>query len=396
LLDSLHLERRMNVPIFIEIGFEEQSEELRSYFKSLGADISLERAEDKREDVKQIIDVCDACFKLEADSEIEGVLNGIVSMIPNLSDTDKEQFVLNFCEKLSKAPSQNHGVVALKVLWSLFMCLEDESSMKFHVYYFLVKVAGETQQLSTVYKDMATVQNKFQKCPPTNEEMQKLYRLLHEMLLLNGRSDDAGRVMIELLGTYTTENASQAKEEAQRCIVASLADPNTFLLDHLLALKPVKALEGQLIHQLLKIFVNEQLDSYVKFYEENKAFVDGLGLKHQDNLGKMKLLSFMQMAENRGEIPMAELSQNLDIPENEIEDFLIDVIKTRLVRAKISQGEGVVYVSSTMHRTFQTSDWNQLHKLLLGWKSNLSIVKEHLSTIASTQVEIMHESRNIQ
>ena len=43
------------------------------------------------------------------------------------------------------------------------------------------------------------------------------------------------------------------------------------------------------------------------------------------------------MAENRGEIPMAELSQNLDIAENEIEDFLIDVIKTRLVRAKISQ-----------------------------------------------------------
>jgi len=216
-----------------------------------------------------------------------------------------------------------------------------------------VKVAGETQQLSTVYKDMATVQNKFQKCPPTNEE-------------------------------------------AQRCIVASLADPNTFLLDHLLALKPVKALEGQLIHQLLKIFVNEQLDAYVKFYEENKGFVDGLGLKHQDNLGKIKLLSFMQMAENRSEIPMAELSQNLDIPENEIEDFLIDVIKTRLVRAKISQGEGVVYVSSTMHRTFQTSDWNQLHKLLLGWKTNLSVVKEHLSTIASTQVELMHESRNIQ
>ena len=27
--------RRMNVPVFIEIGFEEQSEELRSYFKSL-------------------------------------------------------------------------------------------------------------------------------------------------------------------------------------------------------------------------------------------------------------------------------------------------------------------------------------------------------------------------
>jgi len=381
----------MNVPVFIEIGFEEQSEELRSYFKSLGAEISLERAEDKIEDVRQIISVCDACFKLEADSEIEGVLNGIVSMIPGLADADKEELVLSFCEKLSKASGQQHGMVALKVLWSLYMCLDGDSKMKFHVYYFLVKVAGETHELTTVYKDMATVKQMFQKCPPTDEQMQKLYRLLHEMLLLNGRSDDAARVMIELLGTYTTENASQAKEDAQRCIVASLADPNTFLMDHLLILKPVKALEGQPIHQLLKIFVCEQLDSYVKFYEKNQAFVDGLGLKHQDNLRKMRLLSFMQIAENRSEIPLAELGQTLDIGDNEIEEFLIDVIKTRLVRAKISQGDGVVYVSSTMHRTFSPSDWNHLYNLLQGWKTNLNTVKDHLSTIAATQVELMHE-----
>jgi translation initiation factor 3 subunit M len=43
------------------------------------------------------------------------------------------------------------------------------------------------------------------------------------LLLSNGKSEEAGRVMIELLGTYTTENASQAREEAQRCIIASLA-----------------------------------------------------------------------------------------------------------------------------------------------------------------------------
>ena len=59
-----------------------------------------------------------------------------------------------------------------------------------------------------------------------------------------------------LLGTYTTENASQAREEAQRCIVASLADPGTFLLDHLLQLKPVKFLEGELIHDLLKVGID--------------------------------------------------------------------------------------------------------------------------------------------
>jgi hypothetical protein len=30
--------------------------------------------------------------------------------------------------------------------------------------------------------------------------------------------------------------------------------------------------------------------------------VNGLGLKHPDNIRKMKLLTFMQMAENRSEI----------------------------------------------------------------------------------------------
>lgn len=83
--------------------------------------------------------------------------------------------------------------------------------------------------------------------------------------------------MVELLSTYTEQNASQARNDAQKCIVASLADPNTFLMDHLLTLKPVKVLEGELMHALLTIFVSEKLPAYVSFYESNKSFVDGLG-----------------------------------------------------------------------------------------------------------------------
>ena len=64
------------------------------------------------------------------------------------------------------------------------------------------------------------------------------------------RREKATKVMIKLLGLYTEENASQARDDAQRCIVTSLKDPNTFLLDHLLTLKPVKFLEGEPIHDV--------------------------------------------------------------------------------------------------------------------------------------------------
>lgn len=87
--------------------------------------------------------------------------------------------------------------------------------------------------------------------------------------------------MVELLGTYTSENASAAREDAQRCILAALADPKTFLLDPLLALKPVRFLEGELIHDLLLIFVQEKLPAYLQFYKDHREFVE-------NNLGKEK------------------------------------------------------------------------------------------------------------
>jgi len=158
-----------------------------------------------------------------------------------------------------------------------------------------------------------------------------------------------------------------------------------------LSLKPVKFLEGQKIHDLLKIFVFDKLEVYIKFYEANKDFVNGLGLKHEDNVRKMKLLSFMQLAENRSDISFAEIQHSIQIKEDEVEEFLIDVIKTKLVRAKIAQGDRTVHVSSTMHRTFGPGDWQQLHQLLTQWKSNIHTVKEQMQHVASAQVDLMHK-----
>lgn len=84
--------------------------------------------------------------------------------------------------------------------------------------------------------------------------------------------------MIELLGTYTDDNASHAREDAIKCIATALADPNTFLLDPLLDLKPVRFLEGELIHDLLNIFVSEKLSSYQTFYKSHKEFIQSQGM----------------------------------------------------------------------------------------------------------------------
>jgi hypothetical protein len=98
--------------------------------------------------------------------------------------------------------------------------------------------------------------------------------------------------MMKLLGTYTDDNAPHARDDTMKCIVTILAELNTFLLEPSLSLKPVRFLEGELI---------------------------------------------------------AFLRDEFQIEESEVEPF---IIKTKLVRVRINQGEHEINISSTIHRTF--------------------------------------------
>lgn len=272
-------------------------------------------------------------------------------------------------------------------LWRLFSNLELTSPLRYHVYYHLVQVAKQVDQVKEVFTGVEQLKNQFTQCPPSNEQMQKLYRLLHDVLK-DTNSELASKVMIELLGTYTAENASYAREDAMKCIVTALADPNTFLLDPLLSLKPVRFLEGELIHDLLSVFVSEKLPAYLQFYQNHKEFVNSQGLNHEQNIKKMRLLSFMQLAESNPEMTFAQLQDELQIGENDVEPFIIEVLKTKLVRARMDQKARKVHISSTMHRTFGRPQWQQLRDLLHAWKANLTLVQENMKSVAEAQIEL--------
>lgn len=181
--------------------------------------------------------------------------------------------------------------------------------------------------------------------------MREVYRALHKELLNCQMSDLGLKVMVELLSTYSEQDATEARADAERCIAATLADPSTFLMDHLLPLTPIKALQGQPIHELLKIFIYEKVSTYKEFYQQNKQLVDGLGLNHERNIDKMRLLTFMMMAEKQREILFEDIARELDVED--VEAFTIMALKTKLVSAKINQMGRKIVVISTMHRTFE-------------------------------------------
>lgn len=105
----------------------------------------------------------------------------------------------------------------------------------------------------------------------------------------------------------------------------------------------------------------------------------------------MRILTFMQLAENAGELPFELLEKQLELPADQVEEFVIQVLKTKLVRARMDQLNKKVLVSSTMHRTFGKQHWLQLRELLTNWRTHLRQVKESMMTIVNEQAELVSQ-----
>nr|XP_009935469.1 PREDICTED: eukaryotic translation initiation factor 3 subunit M [Opisthocomus hoazin] len=358
--------------------------ELRAYLKSKGAEISEENAEGGLHvDLAQIIEVCDVCLK-EDDKDVESVMNSVVSLLLILEPDKQEALIENLCEKLVKFREGERPSLRLQLLSNLFHGMDKNTPVRYTVYCSLLKVASSCGAIQYIPTELDQVRKWISDWNLGTEKKHTLLRLLYDVLVDCKKSDAAAKVMVELLGSYTEDNASQARVDAHRCIVRALKDPNTFLFDHLLALKPVKFLEGELIHDLLTIFVSAKLVSYVKFYQNNKDFIDSLGLLHEHNMAKMRLLTFMGMAVENKEISFDTMQQELQIGADDVEAFVIDAVKTKMVYCKIDQTQRKVVVSHSTHRTFGKQQWQQLYDTLNTWKQNLNQVKNSLLSLSDT------------
>ncbi|XP_018620869.1 eukaryotic translation initiation factor 3 subunit M-like [Scleropages formosus] len=374
----------MSVPAFIDITEEDQASELRAYIKGKGAEISEENSpEGLHMDLTQIIDACDVCLQ-DDDKDAESVMNSIVSLLLILETEKQEALVQRLCEKLVQFREGERPSLRMQLLSNLFHGMDENSPARYTVYCSLIKVASACNAIAFIPTDLDQVRRWIVDWDLDTEKKHTLLRLLYEALVDCKKSETAAKVMVELLGSYTEDNASQARLDAHRCIVNALKDPTTFLFDHLLALKPVRFLEGELIHDLLTIFVSGKLSAYVKFYQSNKDFVDSLGLLHEQNTVKMRLLTFLSMAVELQEISFDTMEQELQIGAEEVEAFVIEAVRTKMVHSKIDQTQRKVVVSYSTYRTFGRPQWQQLHENLTSWKQKLSSVKTSLQTLTTT------------
>ena len=67
-------------------------------------------------------------------------------------------------------------------------------------------------------------------------------------------------------------------------------------------------------------------DTWTDFFQSYHymCWLFSTGLSHEDNVKKMKLLTFMQMAETRQEIDYETIQKEIGLEQEDIESFIID------------------------------------------------------------------------
>jgi len=63
---------------------------------------------------------------------------------------------------------------------------------------------------------------------------------------------------------------------------------------------------------------------------------------------------------------------------DEVERFIIDALKTKLLTARIEQANQRVVVQSAVKRAITKAHWIQIRETLTRWKNSIHVMKENL------------------
>ncbi|CAF1113174.1 unnamed protein product [Rotaria magnacalcarata] len=323
-----------------------------------------------------------------AEGEMEMFLNSVMSLILLVPEDKINRPILNFSEAIINANlPEKYGPMKLRILTNLIYVVPERGNTdKYRILIDLIKCARNHRCINAVSVGLNQVKKWVKEWKVSTEQVQELYRNMHEAYAATGDSGNALQLLLELLGTYTKETASKARTDAFKCIINSINDPNVFIMDHLLLLEPVKVLEGENIHNLLNIFVSGRLQDYLEFYAKQKGFIESSGVKHDRNITKMRLLTFLQSAENQKEVTFDTIERQMQITADDVESFIIEAVRTKMIRCKIDHLARKVIIDSTVQRTFTKQHWQSLKEKLESWKANLALINTNLTTLTTAQV----------
>ncbi len=162
--------------------------------------------------------------------------------------------------------------------------------------------------------------------------------------------------------------------------------PTHFDFQDLTSLDSIQALRQSepTFFELLEIFNSELLDDYNDFKDEHDGWIEEQGLNDAVLYRKMQLLTLASLAASTPSrsLPYSQIAKHLKIAPEDVEMWVIDVIRAGLVEGKLSQKNPdparnqMFLIHRSTYRVFGENQWREVASRLDTWRESLMGVLE--------------------
>ena len=293
---------------------------------------------------------------------------------------EPDKFLPRICQNLSTpiatSPSNGSGL-ALSVLTTIFNILPHDNDTRYHVFLAILRVVRASGSLESLKPQLKNLDLWLAHWETDEEDQQKLYLSIADVAEDAGEKDQAYTYLLRALRTISSSESGikEARDLSIRALKSALSDPGHFDFQDLTALDSIQALRKSdpIFFELLEIFNAEQLDEYNDFREEHSGWVEEQKLDKSVLSRKMRLLTLASLAASTQSrsLPYQHISRSLQIRVEDVEMWVIDVIRAGLVEGKLSQLNQTFLIHRSTYRVFGEKQWTEIAGRLDTWRTSL-------------------------
>ena len=189
--------------------------------------------------------------------------------------------------------------------------------------------------------------------------------------------------LIRAVKTFTADDDSTAL--TSRMVDAVIIESNRFTYNDLLVLPAVQSLQNgsPAHHEILSILATGNHADYLEFSEEYPDFFQKEGIDAALIEKKCKLLTLVNLAakQDSRKLRYQSIAVTLDVPESDVEMWVIDAIKTGLVEGRLSQTSQTFLIHRATFRSFDPDQWEEVSAKLASWKESLQGILEVVDNV---------------
>ncbi|KAJ9477358.1 putative 26S proteasome regulatory subunit RPN9 (putative) [Pseudozyma hubeiensis] len=324
------------------------------------------------------------------DRELEGAYNLIFSLVS--STQQQSQLVPALISAISKdassssADSKNN--VKYRILSNLFNSLEPTSALRLQTFNALLSLVSANDDLDYLTSALAALPQWLAQWEVSESDkaacLESVAKALEGAEKEHGQTSKAYQFLLLHLRYISTLPASAStKQAAERTVAAALRLPQLYEFEDLIHIPAVLELKSSAspLFDLLKIFVGGSTADFTTFTSSNSSLFSSLNLSSDDLLHKIRLLDLADLCAQSvsSDVSYSSIASTLKIQEDEVELWVIDVIRAGLVSGKLSQVNDAFRVYKATHRQFGKEQWQGLEKRLVQWQNSINSIVESIA-----------------